>query len=109
MNCFCSSAPTRSATYRNGMSRVASLKPPAFSSWEGRKAPPLTVRNFADRLGLPLDAVRMEVIQAPLIDISSRDLHRRAAEERSLRYLLPRTVECYIHDKRLYRADAPPA
>jgi nicotinate-nucleotide adenylyltransferase len=43
-----------------------------------------------------------------LIDISSRDLRRRSAEGRSLRYLLPRAVECYIRDKRLYQADAPP-
>jgi nicotinate-nucleotide adenylyltransferase len=66
------------------------------------------LEELCARLGLPLDAVRMEVIRAPLIDISSRDLRRRAAEGRSLRYLLPRAVECYIHDKRLYRADAPP-
>jgi nicotinate-nucleotide adenylyltransferase len=61
------------------------------------------------RLNLPADAVRMEVIQAPLIDISSRDLRRRVAEVRSLRYLLPRAVECYIHDKRLYRTLGEPA
>jgi nicotinate-nucleotide adenylyltransferase len=49
----------------------------------------------------------MEVVQAPLIDISSRDLRRRAAEGRSFRYLTPRAVECYIHDRQLYRTDAP--
>jgi nicotinate-nucleotide adenylyltransferase len=65
-------------------------------------------KELCARLGLPFDAVRMEVIQAPLIDISSRDLRRRSAEGRSLRYLLPRAVECYIRDKRLYQADAPP-
>ena len=47
--------------------------------------------------------VRMEVVQTPQIDISSRDLRRRAAAGRSLHYFLPRAVECYIHDKRLYR------
>ncbi len=60
------------------------------------------------RLGLPAGAVRMEVIQAPLIDISSRDMRRRVAEGRSLHYLLPRAVECNSPDTRLYRAaDAP--
>jgi nicotinate-nucleotide adenylyltransferase len=56
------------------------------------------------RLGLP-EAVpfRMELIETPLIDISSRDLRRRAAAGRSLRYFLPRAVECYILEKRLYR------
>jgi nicotinate-nucleotide adenylyltransferase len=47
--------------------------------------------------------LRLEVVEAPLIDIASRDLRRRAAEGRSLRYLVPRAVEAYIHDKRLYR------
>jgi nicotinate-nucleotide adenylyltransferase len=49
--------------------------------------------------------LRMQLVQAPLIDISSHDLRRRAAEGRSLRYFVPRAVECYIHDKRLYHAD----
>jgi nicotinate-nucleotide adenylyltransferase len=48
------------------------------------------------------------VIDAPLIDIASTQLRLRAARGRSLRYLVPRAVECYILDKRLYR-DAGPA
>ena len=50
------------------------------------------------------EALRQQVVHTPLIDISSRDLRRRAAEGRSLRYFVPRAVECYIHDKRLYQA-----
>ena len=49
---------------------------------------------------LPL---RLHVVEMPQIDIASRDLRRRAAAGRSLRYFLPRAVECYIHDKHLYR------
>jgi nicotinate-nucleotide adenylyltransferase len=57
------------------------------------------------RLELPeLVPLRLEVVHAPLIDISSRDLRNRAAAGRSLRYFLPRAVECYILEKRLYRA-----
>jgi nicotinate-nucleotide adenylyltransferase len=48
--------------------------------------------------------LRQELVQAPLIDIRSRDLRQRAAEGRSLRYLVPRAVEAYIADKQLYRA-----
>jgi nicotinate-nucleotide adenylyltransferase len=60
------------------------------------------------RLDLPAGAaIPMDVVQAPLIDISSHDLRLRVAAGRSIRYLLPRAVECYIHDKRLYRTDAP--
>jgi nicotinate-nucleotide adenylyltransferase len=49
------------------------------------------------------EAVRLQIIASPLIDISSRDLRRRAAEGRSLRYLVPRSVECYVEGKGLYR------
>jgi nicotinate-nucleotide adenylyltransferase len=50
-------------------------------------------------------SLRLKVVESPLIDIASRDLRRRAAENRSLRYLVPRAIEAYIHDKRLYRSD----
>jgi nicotinate-nucleotide adenylyltransferase len=55
-------------------------------------------------LGLPSDVpLRVATIASPLIDISSRDLRRRGGEGRSLRYLVPRAVECYIEQHRLYR------
>jgi nicotinate-nucleotide adenylyltransferase len=57
--------------------------------------------ELAARLGLP--DVRLIVVDAPHIDIASSDLRRRAAEGRSLRYLLPRAVECYVREKRLYQ------
>lgn len=57
------------------------------------------------RLGCPADTpLRLEVIHTPLIEISSSDLRSRAAQGRSLRYFLPRAVETYIHEKRLYRS-----
>jgi nicotinate-nucleotide adenylyltransferase len=64
----------------------------------------MPVEELRARLQLPESApLRMELVEAPLIDISSRDLRRRAAAGRSLRYFLPRAVEVYIQDKRLYR------
>jgi len=63
----------------------------------------LSAEQLRERLHLSENTpLRVEVIETPLIDISSRDLRRRAAAGRSLRYFLPRAVECYIHDKRLY-------
>jgi nicotinate-nucleotide adenylyltransferase len=47
--------------------------------------------------------LRQQLVATPLMDISSRDLRRRAADGRSLRYLVPRAVECYIGEKRLYQ------
>jgi nicotinate-nucleotide adenylyltransferase len=66
--------------------------------------PVLTAEQVRTALGLPEEvALRYHFVETPVIDISSRDLRRRAAEGHSLRYQVPRAVECYIEDKRLYR------
>jgi nicotinate-nucleotide adenylyltransferase len=58
-------------------------------------------------LNLPAtEKVSVEGIEAPRIEIASRDLRRRAAQGRSLRYFVPRAVECYIQEKGLYRPGA---
>lgn len=51
----------------------------------------------------PAAPLRVMVIESPLIDIASRDLRRRAAAGRSLRYLVPRAVECYLEQHKVYR------
>ncbi len=64
----------------------------------------LSAEQLRQRLNLPEQIpLRLEVIEMPQIDISSRDLRRRVAAGRSLRYFLPRAVECYIRDKALYK------
>ena len=72
-----------------------------------------SLERLRETLQLPPDApVQMQVVAVPLIDTASRDLRRRAAEGRSLRYLVPRAVECYIAAHRLYQgveAAKPPA
>jgi nicotinate-nucleotide adenylyltransferase len=58
------------------------------------------------RAMLQLDAdfpLRWQVIDAPLIAVSSRDIRKRIAEGRSVRYMIPRAVEAYIADKGLYQ------
>ena len=56
-------------------------------------------------LTLPADfPLRLQMVNAPLIDIASRDVRQRLAQGRSVRYLIPRAVEAYIADKELYRA-----
>ena len=47
--------------------------------------------------------LRYEVVEAPLITISSREIRRRIGERRSVRYMIPRAVEAYIEDKGLYQ------
>jgi nicotinate-nucleotide adenylyltransferase len=58
-------------------------------------------------LRLPVSFRLAYLVRAPRIDISSRDLRQRAAEGRSLRYLVPRAVESYIHTHRLYQQNDP--
>jgi nicotinate-nucleotide adenylyltransferase len=58
----------------------------------------------ADRLAalLHVPEVRLTVVPCPLMEIASRDLRRRVQESRSIRYLVPRAVEEYIREKKLY-------
>src|SRR5437016_2017789 len=52
--------------------------------------PVLSADELRRRVGLADEVpLRLEVVETPLIDISSRDLRRRARDGRSLRYFLP--------------------
>lgn len=51
--------------------------------------------------------LRLTVVPCPQIEIASRQIRQRVAQQRSIRYLVPRAVEVYIDEKRLYR-DATP-
>ena len=49
--------------------------------------------NFPDRISYS---------SAPLIDISSTNIRKRVAEQKSIRYLVPEGVGTYIHQHNLY-------
>lgn len=66
--------------------------------------PVLPEAELRTSLRLPDAAqLRYQVVHVPMLGIASRDLRQRLEEGRSVRYLVPRSVECYIADKRLYR------
>lgn len=69
-----------------------------------------SAEQLREQLGMPPDQeLRVQQVTAPLVEISSRDLRRRASQGRSLRYFLPRAVEIYILEKALYPPRAPAA
>lgn len=46
---------------------------------------------------------RVDFVTMPGVDISSSDLRRRVREGKSIRYMTPRAVECYIETHGLYK------
>lgn len=63
-----------------------------------------TVDELRQRLQMPADQeLKLVIVQTPIWDISSREIRRRIAAGRTIRYFVPRAVEVYIQEKKLYR------
>lgn len=56
------------------------------------------IRYLSEKYG-----ARIELLQAPLVEISSTTIRERAAQDLSVRYMVPDAVAEYIADHRLYR------
>src|SRR5207245_200874 len=70
---------------------------PGFPVWPARQ--------LADALSMPPSVeLNMQTVPIPLIEIASRDLRLRVTQGRSIRYLVPRAVQCYIEQHQLYRS-----
>jgi nicotinate-nucleotide adenylyltransferase len=63
-----------------------------------------TAERLALALGIDVSAVRLQFIACPPIDLASRELRRSIADGMSVRYMIPRAVEEYIHLHKLYTA-----
>ena len=64
----------------------------------------LTAEMLASALGLPGAAgVRLRVVSSPAVDVASRDLRRLVGGGHSIRYLVPRSVEEYVRERKLYQ------
>jgi len=49
-----------------------------------------------------VSALRMTIIDSPLIEVASRVIRDKVARGKTIRYLTPRAVEEYIRERRLY-------
>lgn len=63
-----------------------------------------TAARLARALGSEEAAVRMRFVACPMIEIASRELRRAIADGLSIRYLVPRAVEEYVRERKLYAA-----
>jgi len=75
-----------------------------FARWrEPDRIRSLAIILVAARPGAPGVPPGVRRLDAPLLDISSRELRARAARGRSLRYLVPEAALRYIEEHSLYR------
>jgi nicotinate-nucleotide adenylyltransferase len=51
-----------------------------------------------------VQALRANVVRAPMLEISATEIRQRARDGRSLRYLVPPEVERYIFEQHLYKS-----
>ena len=63
-----------------------------------------TAERLAQALGVAVSAVRLRFVACPMIEIASRELRRAVADGMSVRYLVPRAVEEYARERKLYTA-----
>ena len=61
-----------------------------------------TAERLARALGVDVSAVRMRYVACPMIEIASRELRRAIMDGMSIRYLVPRSVEEYVRERKLY-------
>ena len=80
--------------------RILTLATVAAANRPGLPKPDLAPLRAA--LGPAAEAIKLVTI--PGCDLSSTDLRQRVREGKSIRYLVPRAVECYIDQHGLYRA-----
>ena len=63
-----------------------------------------TAERLASALGVEVAAVRLRFVACPMIEIASRELRRAIADGMSIRYMVPRAVEEYVRERKLYAA-----
>lgn len=58
--------------------------------------------QLATELKLPIEAVSIQTVDCPELAIASREIRARVQAGRSIRFLVPRPVEEFIRERKLY-------
>jgi nicotinate-nucleotide adenylyltransferase len=80
--------------------RIVSLAHLAVVNRGGTPTPDLG--PVCETLGVDVTS-RVQFVTVPGNDVSSSDIRRRVSEHKSIRYMAPRAVECYIETHALYQ------
>ena len=93
----------------------------SFSSWKEpdeilKLAKPIVVGRPGSEIDLGsleknssadyVKSLRELVVESPLIEISSSNIRQRVAESKSIRFLVPRSIEQYIVTQKMYVAES---
>jgi nicotinate-nucleotide adenylyltransferase len=62
--------------------------------------------QLASAIGVNAAEVRLQIVECPQVDIASRDIRARVNEGKTIRYLLPRSIEEMIRERDLYRNES---
>ncbi len=60
--------------------------------------------ELAGQIGVTVHELKVTFVTSPLVDVSSTDVRQRARDGRSIRFQVPRAVEEFIRERKLYRA-----
>ena len=82
--------------------RIASLATLVVATRPGTERPDL--KSLRDVIGLnAAERLLQHIVEIPLVQISSSAIRARVAAGQGIRYLVPRSVECFIETNGLYK------
>ncbi len=63
----------------------------------------LSPTELAKSLGVTESELNLKIVECPLIDLASREIRERVKRGKTIRFAVPRSVEEFIRERKLYR------